>query len=280
MLAEIIAAIRPLDEAAMEKCRTRLDNLTKPLGSLGSFEELALKMAGITGQPRLRELHPRLVVIDGNRRTPGVLEVFARHVGAEIVAMDTAAAAEVNAATLSEALSRGLLVGTEAAKARVVGLGMAGELSPIAVAAVSTWFRDGDEEWLGVLQQAGSLELAEMTGVILGAAAGGAVVVLDGLATGLAALLAVRLAPLAKEYLLASHFAAEPAHAEVLRLLDLPAYLYLGLNFGEGVGAALGISLLQASLHMLNDMKTFGEAQVHVAEDGPGSLVQNPAVRD
>lgn len=280
MLAEIITAIQPLDESAMEKCRMRLDNLTKPLGSLGSFEELALQMAGITGQPRLRELHPRLVVIDGGRRTPGVLEVFARHVGAEIVAMDETATAEVNAATLMEALNRGLLVGAEAAKARVVGLGMSGELSPTAVAAVSAWFRDGEGEWLGVLQQAGSLELAAMTGVILGAAAGGAVVVLDGLATGLAALIAVRLAPLAKEYLMASHFAAEPAHAEVLRLLELPACLYLGLNFGEGVGAALGISLLQASLHMLNDMKTFGEAQVHVAEDGPGSLVQNPAVRD
>ena len=280
MLSEIIAAIQPLDESAMEKCRMRLDNLTKPLGSLGSFEELALKMAGITGQPRLRELHPRLVVIDGGRRTPGVLEVFARHVGAEIVAMDETATAEVNAATLMEALNRGLLVGAEAAKARVVGLGMSGELSPTAVAAVSAWFRDGEGEWLGVLQQAGSLELAAMTGSILGAAAGGAVVVLDGLATGLAALIAVRLAPLAKEYLMASHFAAEPAHAEVLRLLELPACLYLGLNFGEGVGAALGISLLQASLHMLNDMKTFGEAQVHVAEDGPGSLVQNPAVRD
>ena len=219
-------------------------------------------------------------MIDGGRRTPGVLEVFARHVGAEIVAMDETATAEVNAATLMEALNRGLLVGAEAAKARVVGLGMAGELSPTAVAAVSAWFRDGEGEWLGVLQQAGSLELAAMTGSILGAAAGGAVVVLDGLATGLAALIAVRLAPLAKEYLMASHFAAEPAHAEVLRLLDLSACLYLGLNFGEGVGAALGISLLQASLHMLNDMKTFGEAQVHVAEDGPGSLVQNPAVRD
>ena len=280
MLAETIAAIQPLDESAMEKCRMRLDNLTKPLGSLGSFEELALKMAGITGQPRLRELHPRLVVIAGDRRTPGVLEVFARHVGAEIVAMDETTAVEVNAATLTEALNRGLLVGMEAAKARVVGLGMAGELSPAAVEAVSTWFRDEDGEWIEMLQQADSLELAAMTGVILGAAAGGAVVVLDGLATGLAALIAVRLAPPAKEYLMASHFAAEPAHAEVLRLLDLPAYLYLGLNFGEGVGAALGISLLQASLHMLNDMKTFGEAQVHVAEDGPGSLVQNPAVRD
>ena len=280
MLAEIIAAIQPLDEAAMEKCQTRLANLTKPLGSLGSFEKLALKMAGITGQPRLREIHPRLVVIGGNRRTPGVLDVFARHVGAKIVAVDATEVADVNAALLTDGLNRGLLVGMEAAKARVVGIGMAGELPPAAVAAVSTWFRDSDEEWMGVLEQAGGLELAEMTGIILGAAAGGAVVVLDGLATGLAALIAVRLAPPAKEYLMASHFAAEPAHAEVLRLLDLPAYLYLGLNFGEGVGAALGISLLQASLHMLNDMKTFGEAQVHVAEDGPGSLVQNPAVRD
>ena len=280
MLAETIAAIKPLDEAAMEKCRTRLANLTKPLGSLGSFEEMALRMAGITGQPRLREIHPRLVVIGGNRRTPGVLDVFARHVGAEIVAVDATEVADVNAALLTDGLNRGLLVGMEAAKARVVGIGMAGELPPAAVAAVSTWFRDSDEEWMGVLEQAGGLELAEMTGIILGAAAGGAVVVLDGLATGLAALIAVRLAPPAKEYLMASHFAAEPAHAEVLRLLDLPAHLYLGLNFGEGVGAALGISLLQASLHMLNDMKTFGEAQVHVAEDGPGSLVQNPAVRD
>ena len=280
MLAETITAIQPLNESAMEKCRTRLDNLTKPLGSLGAFEEMARKMAGITGQPRLRELHPRLVVIDGSRRTPGVLDVFARHVGAEIVAMDGTVAAEVNAATLTEALNRGILAGTEAAKARVVGLGMAGELSPAAVATVSMWFRAGDENGMKVLQQAGSLELAAMTGVILGAAAGGAVVVLDGLATGLAALIAVRMAPLAKEYLMASHFAAEPVHAEVLRLLDLPAYLYLGLNFGEGVGAALGISLLQASLHMLNDMKTFGEAQVHVAEDGPGALVQNSEVRD
>jgi nicotinate-nucleotide--dimethylbenzimidazole phosphoribosyltransferase len=280
MLAETVAAIQPLDKSAMEKCRTRLDNLTKPLGSLGSFEEMARKMAGITGQARLRELHPRLVVIDGDRRTPGVLDVFARHVGAEIVAMDKTAVTEVNEATLTEALNRGLLVGTAAATARVVGLGMTGELSPMAVTAVSTWFRDGDGEGMEILQQAGNLELAEMTGVILGAAAGGAVVVLDGLATGLAALIAVRLAPLAKEYLMASHFAAEPVHAEVLRLLDLPAYLYLGLHFGEGVGAALAISLLRASLHMLNDMKTFGEAQVHVAEDGPGSLVQNPAVRD
>ena len=52
----------------------------------------------------------------------------------------------------------------------------------------------------------------------------------------------------------------------------------LGLALGESPDD--GLSLLQASLHMLNDMKTFGEAQVHVAEDGPGALVQTSEVRD
>ena len=38
----------------------------------------------------------------------------------------------------------------------------------------------------------------------------------------------------------------------------------------SGVTAIAGISLVLASLHMLNDMKTFSEAQVAVANDGPG----------
>ena len=46
------------------------------------------------------------------------------------------------------------------------------------------------------------------------------------------------------------------------------------------VGAVLGISLIHAALHVLNDMKTFGEVAVSVAEDGPGALVQDPSVKD
>ena len=65
-----------------------------------------------------------------------------------------------------------------------------------------------------------------------------------------------------------------------LRLLKLKVPLTLGMNLGEGTGAALGISLLKASMHILNDMRTFGEAEVSVAEDGPGALVQKQEVRD
>ena len=54
----------------------------------------------------------------------------------------------------------------------------------------------------------------------------------------------------------------------------------LGLTKQSLFGAVLGISLIHAALHVLNDMKTFGEAAVSVAEDGPGALVQDPSVKD
>ena len=49
MLAETIGRIGPLDAAAMGDARARLDALTKPAGSLGRLEELAVQLAGITG---------------------------------------------------------------------------------------------------------------------------------------------------------------------------------------------------------------------------------------
>jgi nicotinate-nucleotide--dimethylbenzimidazole phosphoribosyltransferase len=49
LIAETIAAIRPLDERAMRAARDRHDRLTKPRGSLGVLEELSVRLAGIAG---------------------------------------------------------------------------------------------------------------------------------------------------------------------------------------------------------------------------------------
>ena len=282
MPADCIPVIRPLDAVAMSRCQTRLDNLTKPLGSLGSFEELARKMAGITGQARLRALQPQIILVNGNRRSSGLLDMFAGHVGAGIEEFNIPGEAVADPAELRYILHRGIAVGKAAAAAgaRAVGLGATGEIDFATASMIIEWSRSGAEEPVDLLAKIGNVELAALTGLVLGLAAGGAAVVLDGLVTSLAALIAVRLAPLSREYLIGSHFPTESGHAEALRLLDVPAYLFLEMNIGEGVGAALGLSLLQASLHMLNDMKTFGEAQVHVAEDGPGALVQTSEVRD
>ncbi|MEA2639131.1 MAG: nicotinate-nucleotide--dimethylbenzimidazole phosphoribosyltransferase [Chloroflexota bacterium] len=50
-LAALVATVQPLDDAAMTAARLRQDQLTKPRGSLGRLEALAIQLAGITGQP-------------------------------------------------------------------------------------------------------------------------------------------------------------------------------------------------------------------------------------
>ena len=282
MFEEVISGIMPLDEAAMAKCQVRLDNLTKPLGSLHSFEHLARKMAGINRTPRPRILSSGIVLMNGSYRTNGMLDVFAAHVSAELIVFDVGTENARNKAQVSHFVEKGIKIARTKTETglRVIGVGMVGEVDSSVVSAVCYWYSKGGNDPVDVLVSTGSPELAGMVGVILGATAGGAAVVLDDVATYMAALIAVRLAPQVKDYLVGSHCAAKPFHVEAMQLLNLQAYLSLDLNVGEGVGAALGISLLQASLHVLNDMKTFGEAEVPVAEDGPGSLVQNQAIRD
>ncbi len=50
MLKETLEKIRLVDLGVMERAQVRLDNLTKPQGSLGRLEELAKKVVGITGK--------------------------------------------------------------------------------------------------------------------------------------------------------------------------------------------------------------------------------------
>ncbi|MGI5287921.1 nicotinate-nucleotide--dimethylbenzimidazole phosphoribosyltransferase [Nonomuraea polychroma] len=49
MLAETLAAIRPADPAAVAEARAHQDRLTKPRGSLGVLEEIAIRLAGAAG---------------------------------------------------------------------------------------------------------------------------------------------------------------------------------------------------------------------------------------
>jgi nicotinate-nucleotide--dimethylbenzimidazole phosphoribosyltransferase len=115
---------------------------------------------------------------------------------------------------------------------------------------------------LGVLAAVGGLEIAGLVGVILEGAARRVPVVLDGFIATAAALVAVRLAPAARDYLIAAHRSAEPGHAPLLGALDLSPYLDLGMRLGEGTGAALGIGLLRAALACYREMATFKEAGV------------------
>jgi nicotinate-nucleotide--dimethylbenzimidazole phosphoribosyltransferase len=96
----------------------------------------------------------------------------------------------------------------------------------------------------------GGPDVAYLTGVVLGAAEAGAVVVLDGLLTSLAALCAVLLEPAVDQHLVAGQRSRERAHPAVLGRLGLEPLLDLRLRAGEGVGACLAAGLLLNGLRI------------------------------
>jgi nicotinate-nucleotide--dimethylbenzimidazole phosphoribosyltransferase len=115
---------------------------------------------------------------------------------------------------------------------------------------------------LDVLQKLGGLEIAGLAGVVLGAASSGVAVVLDGFIASTAALVAARIAPASRDYMIASHRSAEPGHRAVLRALEKQPLLELDMRLGEGTGAALAFTLLDATLKVLHEMATFESAGV------------------
>ena len=100
------------------------------------------------------------------------------------------------------------------------------------------------------LARLGGPELCVLAGAVLGAASADAVTVLDGLATSVAALAAVRLEPAAAAYLVAGQRSRERAHGPVLEHLGLEPLLDLRLRAGEGVGAALATGMLLSALRL------------------------------
>lgn len=127
--------------------------------------------------------------------------------------------------------------------------------------------RPDPKDALDVLSRVGGLEIGGIAGVILAGARYQIPVVLDGFISGAAALIATSLSPQAKPYLIASHQSVEEGHRIILDHLGLKPLLNLGLRLGEGTGAALGISLVEASLRILDEMATFSEAGVSEKED-------------
>ena len=115
---------------------------------------------------------------------------------------------------------------------------------------------------LDVLSKVGGLEIAGLTGLILGSALARIPVVLDGFISGAAALIAYELQPNCSDYMIASHRSVEPGHQAVLEHLRLTPLLDLDLRLGEGTGACLGMNLVVAAIKIMTEMATFGEAGV------------------
>lgn len=110
-----------------------------------------------------------------------------------------------------------------------------------------------------VLAALGGLEIAALAGLIIGGAARRMAVMIDGFIATAAYVAASRLAPAVRDYCFFCHGSAESGHAKVLEALGQKPLLDLGMRLGEGTGAALGFTLLDAAARIYNDMATFDD---------------------
>ncbi|MBI4216202.1 MAG: nicotinate-nucleotide--dimethylbenzimidazole phosphoribosyltransferase [Chloroflexi bacterium] len=129
--------------------------------------------------------------------------------------------------------------------------------------------RPNPADALGVLSKVGGFEIGGLAGVMLAGAAHRLPVVIDGFISGAAALIAAGLCPQAKDYFIASHVSVEPGHRLMLEHLGLKPLMNLDLRLGEGTGAALAFTFVEAAARILSEMATFAEAGVSEAGPNP-----------
>jgi nicotinate-nucleotide--dimethylbenzimidazole phosphoribosyltransferase len=115
---------------------------------------------------------------------------------------------------------------------------------------------------LEILRRLGGLEIAALTGAYIACAQRGIPVLVDGYICTAAALVACRLNPGVRAWMLFAHQSAEPGHRHLLHALDAEPLLDFGMRLGEGSGGAMVVPLLQSACRLHNEMATFSEAGV------------------
>ena len=115
---------------------------------------------------------------------------------------------------------------------------------------------------LGALAALGGFEHAALVGLILTGAVYGVPVLLDGVVSNSAALVARALAPRSIDYVVAGHLSVEPGARVALEKLSLEPLLDLRMRLGEGTGGLLAVPLVQAAARTLREMATLDEAGI------------------
>ena len=189
--------------------------------------------------------------------------------GAELVAAlgptDLLAVGEmgIGNSTVSAALVSALLDRDPAeVVGRGTGVGPATRAHKQTVVSRALRRHGSDRDPTALLSSLGGLELAGLVGVFEEAMRRRIPVILDGLITAAAALVAVHRTPEVRRILIAGHEGAEPGHALALEALGLTPVLTLGLCLGEGSGAAMATGILATACRIDAEMCTFEEAGI------------------
>lgn len=119
---------------------------------------------------------------------------------------------------------------------------------------------------LEILRRVGGFEIAGLAGAYIASAQYGIPVLVDGFISSVAALLAVRINPSVRGWMMFAHASAEPGHRHVLSDLAAEPLFQLGMRLGEGSGAAAAVPILRLACDLHGKMATFHEAGVSEQE--------------
>lgn len=326
------------------KAKKILDNLAKPLGSLGQLEDIAIKLSGITGDISNPMKNRQLIVMSSDN---GVVEegvsccpqnitviqtinmirgltgvgVLAKHAGAKLKVVDIGINADVDypglydrkirkstwniskgpAMTREEAIKSieiGIRMVEEAVKegVQILGTGEMGigntSTSSAIIMALSGYSADAvvgkgaglteeafenkkrvisqalmvnkpdKNDPVDVLSKVGGFDIGGMAGCFIGAAYYRIPILIDGLISAAAALLAYKFNPLVVDYMFPSHCSAEPGYKIIMEELKLQPMLNLDMRLGEGSGCAVSFNILDAANEIITNMATFEEATI------------------
>ena len=342
--------LEPIDNKLMEKAWERINNLTKPVGSLGKLEEFASRLVGITGKlmPELFQkkaiftfagdhgvveegvsLYPKEVTIQmvyNILQGGAAINVLGRHAGADEIVIDIGVDFDFEQAegllikkvvkgtknmltgpamSYSEAQScveTGIEIAREFGKKgySIFGtgeMGIGNTTPSSAIVAVITGMpvaevtgkgtgiaddtllhkikiiedsishnKPDRNDPIDVLAKIGGAEIGGIAGLILGAASQRIPVVVDGFISTAGALIAYAINPGVKDYIFSAHNSVEKGHIVMLEHMRLKPILDLDMRLGEGTGAALAMTIIEAGLKIYREMATFDEAGVSKEE--------------
>lgn len=345
LLSLTLDGIKPADETAKKEAKNRMDNLIKPIGSLGRLEDIAIQLAGITGKVKNKIGKKCTIVMsadngvmdEGVSAAPQVvtliqtenffkdvagINVLSQVAGSDIRVVDIGINGDLDCPGLIyKKIRKGTwnmakgpaMTRQEAIQAVETGIEMVNDLvkdgynllgtgemgigntstssailisfsgCPVDVAVgKGAGLNEADYQQkkqviekalevnkpdpndpLDVLAKVGGFDIAGMVGCFLGAAFNRVPIVVDGFISAAAALTAYKINPLVRDFLIPSHYSAEPGFDYMIKQVGLEPMLLLEMRLGEGSGCPLAFQIIEGATAVLNNMATFEEGNIN-----------------
>lgn len=110
---------------------------------------------------------------------------------------------------------------------------------------------------INVLAKVGGLDIAGMAGTYLGCAKNRVPVVIDGFISAVSALIAYKICPVSRKFMIASHLSEEPGMKYIMKELNLEPMLFMNMKLGEGTGAVMMFPVIEGACNITKVVREY-----------------------